>query len=79
MKTILAIPGSLRTGSSNHAILNHLAMLAPSDVEYTIYNNLASIPPFDPGLDNNDPPLPIALLRQLLASANGIVSISLYV
>jgi NAD(P)H-dependent FMN reductase len=73
MKKILAISGSLRTGSSNHAILRHLATLVPADVEYTIYDGLEQIAPFDPGLNNDDPPVPVALLRQLLAHANGIV------
>jgi chromate reductase, NAD(P)H dehydrogenase (quinone) len=70
---ILAIPGSLRAGSSNHAILQHLATLVPSDITYTIYKNLAQIPPFDPGLDNDEPPAPVAALRQLLAEADGII------
>jgi chromate reductase len=72
-KYILAIPGSLRAGSSNHAILQYLASLVHADVEYTIYDGLAQIPPFDPGLDNDNPPAPVASLRQLLADANGIV------
>jgi len=72
-KSILAIPGSLRAGSSNHAILRHLAMLVPADIEYTIYDGLAKIPPFDPGLDNDNPPAQVASLRLLLADANGIV------
>ena len=70
---ILAIPGSLRTGSSNHAILKYLATKVPTNVEYTIYDELALIPPFDPGLDNDTPPAIIQKLRQLLAEANGII------
>jgi chromate reductase len=72
-KLILAIPGSLRAGSSNHAILRQLAKLVPAGMEYTIYNNLAQIPPFDPGLDNESPPAPVASLRQLLTNADGII------
>ncbi|MDB5112567.1 MAG: azr 2 [Mucilaginibacter sp.] len=71
--TLLAIPGSLRAGSSNHAILRYLSTLAPSTIEYSIYDELVTIPPFDPGLDNDEPPLPVATLRQLLADADGIV------
>jgi len=70
---ILAIPGSLRTGSSNHVILRHLAGLVPAGIEYTIYNDLAQIQPFDPGLDNDNPPASVTTLRQLLADASGIV------
>ena len=70
---ILAIPGSLRTGSSNHAILKYLATKVPTNVEYTIYDELALISPFDPGLDNDTPPAIIQKLRQLLAEASGII------
>jgi chromate reductase len=70
---ILAISGSLRAGSSNHNILRHLQTLAPADIDYTIYDELAQIPPFDPGLDNDNPPAPVAALWELLTDANGII------
>lgn len=70
---ILAIPGSLRTGSSNHAILKYLATKVPAEIEYAIYDDLALIPPFDPGLDNDSPSAIIQKLRQLLDEASGII------
>jgi chromate reductase len=70
---ILAISGSLRSGSSNHHILKYLGSLAPANISYTIYSGLAQIPPFDPGLDTDDPPAAVAELRQLLADADGII------
>lgn len=70
---ILAIPGSLRSGSTNHNILKHLGGLVPSDVEYSIYTNLALIPPFDPGNDDYYPPEPVFELRELLKLADGII------
>jgi len=73
MKNILAISGSLRHGSSNHAILQYLGSIVPEDIDYKIYNDLAQIPPFDPGLDNDTPPAKIADLRQLFAKADGII------
>lgn len=73
MKNILAISGSLRQGSSNHAILKYLGSIAPADIDYKIYNDLAQIPPFDPGLDNDTPPAKIAALRQLFAETDGII------
>ncbi len=72
-RKILAISGSLRSGSTNHNILKHLGTLIPADVEYKIYNDLSDIPPFDPGLDNGNPPEPVFNLRQLLSEANGII------
>lgn len=73
VKNIFAIPGSLRSGSSNHNILRFLADLAPADVHFTIYDGLAQIPPFDPGLDNENPPHAVAELRQLIDSADAII------
>ncbi|TFF39690.1 NADPH-dependent FMN reductase [Mucilaginibacter psychrotolerans] len=70
---IFAISGSLRSGSSNHAILNHIGDLLPADVNYFIYDSLASIPPFDPGLDNEHPPEAVAELRNHLAMADAII------
>jgi NAD(P)H-dependent FMN reductase len=73
MKKILAISGSLRQGSSNHAILTYLSSIVPADVKYTIYNDLALIPAFDPGLDTDTPPASVIELRRLLAEADGLV------
>ena len=73
MKSILAISGSLRSGSSNHAILSYLQKLAPADVRYTIYASLALIPPFDPGFDNENSPVEVAELRTLISDADAII------
>ncbi|MFD2871442.1 NADPH-dependent FMN reductase [Mucilaginibacter ximonensis] len=73
MKRLLAISGSLRNGSSNHAILQHLGTLLQPDIEYTIYDDLANIPAFDPALDNDMPPAAVANLRKLLAEADGVI------
>jgi chromate reductase len=72
-KNIFAISGSLRAGSSNHNILNFLKRIAPADVNFNIYNGLATIPPFDPGNDNDAPPQPVAEFRDLIANADGII------
>jgi len=73
MKNIIAISGSLRQGSSNHAILQFLGSMAPAGVQYSIYNELAQIPPFDPGLDNDAPPIHVTALRDLLTNADGVI------
>jgi len=72
-KNIFAISGSLRTGSSNHNILRFLGGLMPADVNYTIYEDLAQIPPFDPGLDNEHPPQAIVDFRNKIANANIVI------
>lgn len=72
-KSIFTIPGSLRSGSSNHNILKFLGELAPGNIKYTIYDSLATIPPFDPGLDGDAPPLAVAELRRLITNADAII------
>jgi chromate reductase len=72
-RNIFAISGSLRVGSSNHAILNALGQMMPSNITYTIYNGLSEIPAFDPGMDNDSPPAAVAEFRRQLTEANGII------
>jgi len=73
MKNILAISGSLRGGSSNHNILQFLGKMMPNDVNYTIYGGFRDIPAFDPGIDNDTPPVEVVDLREKLAQADGII------
>lgn len=70
---ILAISGSLRSGSTNHNILKYLGELLPRDISYSIYDELALIPPFDPGLDNEDVAQPVVRLRKLLNEVDGVI------
>lgn len=70
---ILAISGSLRSGSTNHNILKYLGELLPRDISYSIYDELALIPPFDPGLDNEDVAQTVVRLRKLLNEVDGVI------
>jgi chromate reductase len=72
-KNILTISGSLREGSSNHAILNLLERMTPANISFTVYNGLREIPAFDPGLDTDNPPVEVSGLRRQLADADGII------
>ncbi len=73
IKNILAISGSLRAGSSNHAILRYLKAKTSSTIAFTIYDGLSNIPAFDPGIDNDTPPRAVKELRDQLADADGII------
>jgi chromate reductase len=70
---IFAIPGSLRAGSSNHKVLKFIGSLLPADISYHIYEGLATIPPFDPGLDDDTPPEPVTALRQAITNAGAVI------
>ena len=70
---ILAVSGSLRTNSSNGAIINAIAAMAPAGVQVLIYDELGNLPHFDPGLDTGTPSAAVADLRKQIKNADGIL------
>ncbi|MBK8725377.1 MAG: NAD(P)H-dependent oxidoreductase [Holophagaceae bacterium] len=74
---LLAISGSLRSTSSNTALLRALAALAPPEVSIELFEGLGDLPFFDPGLDL-DPldyraPEPVLKLRDRIKAAEGLI------
>jgi len=72
-KTILAISGSLREGSSNTQILKLIGTWLPADVDYHIYNALGSLPHFSPVNEGEPYPDTVAELHQQLNQADAII------
>jgi chromate reductase, NAD(P)H dehydrogenase (quinone) len=70
---ILAISGSLRANSSNTAVLRAMARLAPDGVDVALFDGLAGLPFFNPDLDGDQVPQPVAAFRALIGGADGIV------
>ncbi|WP_428331278.1 NADPH-dependent FMN reductase [Mucilaginibacter sp.] len=70
---IFAISGSLRADSSNHNVLRFLKDQLPASFDFTIYENLGKIPPFDPGIDNDQPPEPVDELRNFMSEADAVI------
>ena len=75
---ILAISGSLRAASSNTALLRAAVSLVPEGVEVALYEGLASLPHFNPDLDDLDagtaPPTVMDFRSQLDASDGVLIS-----
>lgn len=69
---ILGVSGSLRTGSSNTALLRAVAALASEGMEILIAPPLDGLPHFNPDLDGENPPSPVRAWRALLESADGV-------
>jgi chromate reductase len=69
---ILAIPGSLRTVSSNKALLYAAAALAPAGMEILLYGGLGDLPHFNPDLEGAEPPAVIDLWRRV-READGLL------
>ena len=70
---ILAISGSLRTSSTNTALLKAAAALAPDSIELSIFRGLGDIPPFNPDLDTGVPPAAVAGFRSQLQESSGVI------
>ena len=70
---ILAISGSLRSGSTNSQLLRAAASLAPENMKFTFYDGLANLPHFSPELDADNPPASVVHLRELLQVADGVL------
>jgi chromate reductase len=70
---ILAISGSLRAASSNTAVLQAAACLAPAGVEIIYYKGLGDLPHFNPDLDTDDPPEVVRALRYEIGRCDGLL------
>src|SRR5687768_2998672 len=71
---VLAISGSLRTGSHNERLLRAAAEVLPSGVELETWDRLAELPPYDPDIDDAGV-VPDAAqdLRDALAGADALL------
>lgn len=69
---VLAISGSLRSKSSNSAILRAASHLTPKTVNIELYNGLGNLPLFNPDLEHN-PPASVLDFRAHLKKACGVI------
>ena len=70
---ILAISGSLRTQSSNVALLRSAIALSPDNTSFDIYSGLAFLPHFNPDLDQPPIPQAVADLRCQLRESHAVL------
>jgi len=69
---ILAISGSLRSGSYNTALLRALREEAPADVEIELWRGLKEIPPYDADDDVVPGPETVEALRELVREVDAV-------
>lgn len=72
MVRLLTISGSLRRSSSNTALLQAVALLAPADVSVRWYSELGAVPPFNPDLEGSEPKA-VLDFRECLRAADGVL------
>ncbi len=73
MKKIFVINGSASENSSNQKLIDHFAALTKNSFELTIFNELKTLPHFDPELSIDNTPNVILDLRQSIENADGIL------
>ena len=72
-KKILAIIGSASSNSANLKLVKKIAYLTNEDFNFDIYNDLKTLPHFDPELSADNPPKEIIEFRQSIEQADGII------
>ena len=70
---ILAISGSLRAASHNTALLRAAAELAPAGVEFELYDELESLPPYNEDRDTDRPPAEVSRLRDAIERRDAVL------
>ena len=72
---VLTVSGSLRARSSNTEVLRALRLVAASQFSVTHYAGLATLPAFNPDLDEDGTPAPPSVqdLRNQIVNAQALV------
>jgi NAD(P)H-dependent FMN reductase len=72
---ILLVSGSLRSGSTNSALVRTAAAVAPDGVSTEIYEGLADLPHFNPDDDAEGTavPAPVAAMRERFEAADAVL------
>lgn len=73
MKTILAIIGSASENSANQRLMEFLAAQNSNGLNWIIFNELKTLPHFDPELSVNNPPKEVLAFRNQVEQADGIL------
>jgi NAD(P)H-dependent FMN reductase len=73
MPTILALNGSLRAASANHLVLSYLRAAAAAPLAIVPGPGLDSLPHFNPDLDMDPAPPPVATLRTRIGEADALL------
>ena len=70
---IIAISGSLRSGSSNTVLLRAASAMAPSGMTVELYDGIDRLPFFNPDLDGDQVPPSVESFRAELRTAHGLL------
>ena len=72
-KSILAIVGSAGKNSSNLNLVKRIKELTSDNFDLTIFDELSSLPHFNPELSVDNTPKKIEVFRKMISKADGII------
>jgi len=72
-KNILAIIGSASSNSANLKLVKQIAILTENEFNLEIFNDLKTLPHFDPELSTDNPPEQIVAFRNAIDKSDGII------
>jgi len=72
-KNILAIIGSASSNSANLKLVKQIAILTENVFNLEIFNDLKTLPHFDPELSTDNPPEQIVAFRNAIDKSDGII------
>ncbi|GGI27263.1 NADPH-dependent FMN reductase [Pedobacter mendelii] len=72
-KNIFVIIGSASKNSANEKLVNNLAVLTKDIFNLTVFNDLKTLPHFDPELSTDNPPTEIIEFRKKIQLSDGII------
>jgi len=70
---LLAIPGSVREGSFNFALLNAASKLSPNNINIKVIDSIQDIPIFNPDIDVNEIPESVNSLIARIRTSDGVI------
>lgn len=70
---VLGIPGSLRAGSFNRALIRAAAELAPAGMEIGVFERLGEIPPFNQDVEAQGDPEAVAAFKTAIHDADALL------
>jgi chromate reductase, NAD(P)H dehydrogenase (quinone) len=72
-KNVFTIVGSVNSGSVNQKILENIKALLPDTVKLSLFDDLSSLPHFNPSQSINSPPSPVVDFREHILKADGVI------
>jgi chromate reductase, NAD(P)H dehydrogenase (quinone) len=73
VKKVLAISGSMRRHSTNHGLISAIRDLAKGQLDIELYNDLTTLPHFNPDEDNEHVALVVTEFRKKVQAADGVI------